>query len=153
MPFELDKPSNSQRDATFTATSATINGGIPLAGRFKRWIASLINSVILAVFTGIGSIDPTGILLAVAFVGYVALQIRYMKNYQQTIGKRLLDLKVIDYATHQPLPLDRYIFRECIECVFGVCSVTVFSAICAFINKERRSLIDLMFSTVVVKLN
>ncbi|WP_049752186.1 RDD family protein [Actinobacillus succinogenes] len=153
MSFELDKLSHSQQDATFTANSTTANGNIPLAGRFKRWIASLINSVILAVFTGIGSIEPTGILLIVASVGYFALQIWYMKNYQQTLGKRLLDLKVIDYVTHRPLSLDRYIFRECIECVFGVFSITIFSAACAFINKERRSLIDLMFSTVVVKLN
>ena len=153
MSFELDKPDNSPKDATFTATFTTINGNIPLASRFKRWIASLINSVILAVFTGVGSIDPTGILLAAAVVGYLALQIWYMKTYQQTIGKRFLGIKVIDYTTYQPLPLDRYIFRECVECVLGVLSLTIFSAICAFINKERRSFVDLICSTVVVKID
>lgn len=75
-----------------------------------------------------------------------------MYNAKQTLAKKWLNLQVIDYRTNQPLTLGRYVLREFIEQLFALTGIlTLVSAIVAFANKERRSLVDIVMSTIVVK--
>ena len=75
-----------------------------------------------------------------------------MHNSKQTLGKKLLKLQVINYTTKEPLELGRYILREFVENVFAFTGIlALISVITAFVSDDKRSLVDLMMKTIVVK--
>ncbi|OOF51023.1 hypothetical protein BKK54_04855 [Rodentibacter genomosp. 1] len=122
-----------------------------LASRFKRWLASMINGVILWVVLTIGFIfgDFTGFLSILLYLG---LQIYFMKTYGQTMAKRWLGLRVFDYQTQQPIAFGKYIGRELIDQLLAWTSFLILiSGIVALIRDDRRSLTDLVIGTVVVQ--
>ncbi|WP_439258373.1 RDD family protein [Lonepinella sp. BR2271] len=127
------------------------------AGRGWRWLASIINFLIFIAFLLVGGFiagfvgDDITVIPLLAIVVYSGLQIWAMKTYQQTLGKKWLGLKVVSYTTFEPISLGRYIAREVVEGIGGqLVALGLFDAICAFIRKDRRSVTDLMFSTIVI---
>lgn len=121
-----------------------------LASRFKRWLASLINGVLLWILLAIGLAlgDITGIFFMLI---YVALQLYFMKTYGQTIAKRWLGLRVLDNDTKQPVEFGKYVGREIIDTLLASTNVLLFvSGIVALVRDDRRSLTDLVIGTVVV---
>ncbi|MBF0752373.1 MULTISPECIES: RDD family protein [unclassified Pasteurella] len=137
------------QDAEFSSFSQTSQP--VLASRFKRWLASMINGVILWAILTIGFIfgDFTGFLSILLYLG---LQIYFMKTYGQTMAKRWLGLRVFDYQTQQPIVFGKYIGRELIDQLLAWTSFLILiSGIVALIRDDRRSLTDLVIGTVVVQ--
>ncbi|OOF62393.1 RDD family protein [Rodentibacter pneumotropicus] len=121
------------------------------ASRFKRWLASMINGVLLWIMSVVGLMfgDFTGLLSILLYLG---LQIYFMKTYGQTIAKRWLGLRVFDYQTQQPLVFGKYIGRELIDLLLTWMSFLIFiSGIVALVRDDRRSLTDLIIGTQVVQ--
>lgn len=144
-----------------TQSSKTNNDFFPIvyANRGMRFMASLINAlvfwvflVILVLFSG-GNKETIGIWIAVAICVSFAIQIFCMYKYKQTVGKKWCSLMVVDYTTSRSLGIGRYILREVVELIGGQLGLGLINAICAFINKERRTVTDIMFSTIVIKVN
>lgn len=136
-------------DADFSSVFQTL---APLpASRFKRWLASVINGVILWALLALGLMlgDVTGGLFTLI---YVALQLYFMKTYGQTIAKRWLGLLVYDCNTQRPIEFGKYVGREAIDLLFAWTSfLLIISGIVALVRDDRRSLTDLIIGTVVLK--
>ncbi|OOS01998.1 RDD family protein [Canicola haemoglobinophilus] len=127
---------------------------IVYASRFKRWLATIINVLLFYVAMFIGFLILEDIGMAILIILYIGYQCFLIYNSKQTLGKKLLNLQVIDYATQQPLTFGRYMLRELVENIFSVTGIlTLISAVVAFVSKERRSLTDAVMSTIVVKKN
>ncbi|OOF40319.1 hypothetical protein BKK47_04395 [Rodentibacter mrazii] len=141
-----DKKVQDAEFSSFSQTSQPV-----LASRFKRWLASLINNVLSWVILVIGFMfgDFIGLLSTLLCLG---LQIYFIKTYGQTIAKRWLGLRVLDYQSQQPLTFGKYIGREAIDFLFAWTSfLIIISGIVALIRDDRRSLTDLVIGTVVVQ--
>lgn len=139
----------NQNDAEFSSTFQSLPPAP--ASRFKRWIASVINGVILWIlmFIGFALGDFTGLLCMLV---YLALQIYFMKTYGQTIAKRWLGLRVYDFGTQQPITFGKYIGREIVDLLLAWTSfLLIISGIVALVRDDRRSLTDLIIGTVVLK--
>lgn len=122
-----------------------------LASRFKRWLASLINNVVSWAILAIGFMfgDFIGMLSILLSLG---LQIYFIKTYGQTIAKRWLGLRVLDYQSQQPLTFGKYIGREVIDFLFAWTSfLLIISGIVALVRDDRRSLTDLIIGTQVIQ--
>lgn len=131
---------------------------IVYANRGMRFVASLINALVFLVFFAIsgflsdGNKETIGVWIAVAICVSFAIQIFYMHKYKQTLGKKCCGLMVVDYTTSRSLSTGRYILREVVELIAGQLGLGLINAICAFINKERRTVTDMIFSTIVIKI-
>lgn len=140
-----------EEDHKLQANSNNVSD-IVYASRFKRWLASLINVLLFYVAILFGSIvlnEIAGLIFIFLYIGY---QLFLMYNAKQTLAKKWLNLQVIDYRTNHPLTFGRYVLREFIEQLFALTGIlTSVSAIVAFANEERRSLVDIVMSTIVVK--
>ena len=122
------------------------------ASRFKRWLASLINTLLFYIAIFIGAIILADIGAMISTFLYIGYQVYLMHNSKQTLGKKLLKLQVINYTTKEPLELGRYILREFVENVFAFTGIlALISVITAFVSDDKRSLVDLMMKTIVVK--
>lgn len=130
---------------------------IVYANRGMRFVASLINALVFWVFFAIsgflsgGNKETIGVWIAAAICVSFAIQLFYMYKYKQTLGKKWCGLIVVDYATSHSLGISRYILREIVELIGGQLGLGLVNAICAFINKERRTVTDIIFSTIVIK--
>lgn len=141
-----DKKMQDAEFSSFSQTSQTV-----LASRFKRGLASLINAVLLWIVPVIGFVfgDFTGLLSILLYLG---LQIYFMKTYGQTIAKRWLGLRVLDYQSQQPLTFSKYVGREAIDFLFAWTSfLLIISGIVALVRDDRRSLTDLIIGTQVIQ--
>ncbi|TDQ59708.1 RDD family protein [Mesocricetibacter intestinalis] len=123
------------------------------ANPFKRWGASLLNALVFYIMLFLGALlGKLGAWLAV--IAFFILQIYYMRNYNQTFAKNKLNLQVLDYATRRPIAFPRYLFRELLDVIFSLLSLPILiSAVIAFVSKEKRSLTDMIMSTIVVNKN
>lgn len=120
------------------------------ASRFKRWLASMINGLVLWVMVGLGFAlgDFAGVLGTIVYVGF---QLYFMKTYRQTLGKYWLNIRVLDYATYQPVSFGKYVVREILDFILQLTGLSLISVIIVFVSSERRSLTDAIMSTIVVK--
>ncbi|OOF42096.1 hypothetical protein BKK51_02720 [Rodentibacter trehalosifermentans] len=137
------------QDAEFSSYSQAAQP--VLASRFKRWLASLINGVLLWGVLTIGFVlgDFTG-LLSILF--YLGLQIYFMKTYGQSVAKHWLGLRVLDYQSQQPISFGKYIGRELVDLLLVWTSfLIVISGIVALVRDDRRSLTDLIVGTQVIQ--
>ena len=139
----------NQKDAEFS--SAFKPSQPAQASRFKRWLASMINGLVLWVMVGLGFAlgDFAGVLGTIVYVGF---QLYFMKTYGQTIAKRWLGLRVFNYHTNQPVEFGKYIGREIIDILLAWTSfLLIISGIVALVRDDRRSLTDLVAGTIVLK--
>lgn len=121
------------------------------ASRFKRWLASMINGLVLWVMVGLGFAlgDFAGVLGTMVYIGF---QLYFMKTYGQTMAKRWLGLRVFNYHTNQPVEFGKYIGREIIDILLAWTSfLLIISGIVALVRDDRRSLTDLLAGTIVLK--
>lgn len=89
--------------------------------------------------------------LIIGLVLYIALQLYFMKTYRQTLGKYWLNIRVLDYATNQPVSFGKYVVREILDFILNLTGLILISVIVVFVSRERRSLTDAVMSTIVVK--
>ena len=139
----------NQKDAEFS--SAFQPSQPAQASRFKRWLASMINGLVLWVMMGIGFAlgDFAGVVGTIVYVGF---QLYFMKTYGQTMAKRWLGLRVFNYHTNQPVEFGKYIGREIIDILLAWTSfLLIISGIVALVRDDRRSLTDLVAGTIVLK--
>lgn len=129
---------------------------IQLASRFKRWCVAFIDNLMgyFFVFAGvrlfsIGENAELGLLIGLVL--YIALQLYFMKTYRQTLGKYWLNIRVLDYATNQPVSFGKYVVREILDFILNLTGLILISVIVVFVSRERRSLTDAIMSTIVVK--
>ena len=139
----------NQKDAKF---SSVFKPSQPAqASRFKRWLASMINGLVLWVMVGLGFalVDFAGVVGTIVYAGF---QLYFMKTYGQTMAKRWLGLRVFNYHTHQPVEFGKYIGREIIDILLAWMSfLLIISGIVALVRDDRRSLTDLVAGTIVLK--
>lgn len=139
----------NQKDAEF---SSAFQPSKPVqASRFKRWLASIINGLVLSLMVGIGFAlgDFAGVLGTMVYIGF---QLYFMKTYGQTMAKRWLGLRVFNYHTNQPVEFGKYIGREIIDILLAWTSfLLIISGIVALVRDDRRSLTDLVAGTIVLK--
>lgn len=139
----------NQKDAEFS--SAFQPSQPTQASRFKRWLASMINGLVLWVMVGLGFAlgDFAGVLGTMVYIGF---QLYFMKTYGQTMAKRWLGLRVFNYHTNQPVEFGKYISREIIDILLAWTSfLLIISGIVALVRDDRRSLTDLVAGTIVLK--
>ena len=139
----------NQKDAEFS--SAFQPSQPTQASRFKRWLASMINGLVLWVMVGLGFAlgDFAGVLGTMVYIGF---QLYFMKTYGQTMAKRWLGLRVFNYHTNQPVEFGKYIGREIIDILLAWTSfLLIISGIVALVRDDRRSLTDLLAGTIVLK--
>ncbi|KKZ59250.1 RDD family protein [Haemophilus haemolyticus] len=139
----------NQKDAEFS--SAFKPSQPAQASRFKRWLASIINGLVLWVMVGLGFAlgDFAGVLGTMVYIGF---QLYFMKTYGQTMAKRWLGLRVFNYHTNQPVEFGKYIGREIIDILLAWTSfLLIISGIVALVRDDRRSLTDLLAGTIVLK--
>ena len=139
----------NQKDAEFS--SAFKPSQPAQASRFKRWLASMINGLVLWVMVGLGFAlgDFAGVVGTIVYAGF---QLYFMKTYGQTIAKRWLGLRVFNYHTNQPVEFGKYIGREIIDILLAWTSFLLnISGIVALVRDDRRSLTDLLAGTIVLK--
>ena len=139
----------NQKDAEFS--SAFKPSQPAQASRFKRWLASMINGLVLWVMVALGFAlgDFAGVVGTIVYAGF---QLYFMKIYGQTIAKRWLGLRVFNYHTHQPVEFGKYIGREIIDILLAWTSfLLIISGILALVRDARRSLTDLLAGTIVLK--
>ncbi|HHF1624287.1 TPA: RDD family protein [Haemophilus influenzae] len=139
----------NQKDAEFS--SAFQPSQPTQASRFKRWLASIINGLVLSLMVGISFAlgDFAGVLGTMVYIGF---QLYFMKTYGQTMAKRWLGLRVFNYHTNQPVEFGKYIGREIIDILLAWTSfLLIISGIVALVRDDRRSLTDLLAGTIVLK--
>lgn len=81
------------------------------------------------------------------------LQLVFMYKFRQTIGKKIMGIRVVNYHSKQPISFLRYLMRELFDLtIFIVLIFPLAINIIMFLkHKEKRTFTDLIFSTVVVK--
>ena len=139
----------NQKDAEFS--SAFKPSQPAQASRFKRWLASMINGLVLWVMVALGFAlgDFAGV---VGTIVYASFQLYFMKTYGQTMAKRWLGLRVFNYHTNHPVEFGKYIGREIIDILLAWTSfLLIISGIVALVRDDRRSLTDLVAGTIVLK--
>ena len=139
----------NQKDAEFS--SAFKPSQPAQARRFKRWLASMINGLVLWVMVALGFAlgDFAGVVGTIVYAGF---QLYFMKTYGQTMAKRWLGLRVFNYHTNQPVEFGKYIGREIIDILLAWTSfLLIISGIVALVRDDRRSLTDLLAGTIVLK--
>lgn len=139
----------NQKDAEFSSTFKPSQ--LAQASRFKRWLASMINGLVLWVMVGLGFAlgDFAGVVGTIVYIGF---QLYFMKTYGQTMATRWLGLRVFNYHTNQPVEFGKYIGREIIDILLAWTSfLLIISGIVALVRDDRRSLTDLVAGTIVLK--
>lgn len=121
----------------------------PRASIGVRFVAALIDGVVLLIATAIlrAILGPPGGALGLLLgIGYFA----YFEGQPagQTIGKKAMNIRVIDFATGGSLDSSKAIVRALVREVSGfVCAI---GFIWAFFNNEKQTWHDLAANTVVV---
>ena len=139
----------NQKDAEFS--SAFKPSQPAQASRFKRWLASMINGLVLWVMVGLSFAlgDFAGVVGTIVYAGF---QLYFMKTYGQTMAKRWLGLRVFNYHSNHPVEFGKYIGREIIDILLAWTSfLLIISGIVALVRDDRRSLTDLLAGTIVLK--
>ena len=118
----------------------------PRASVGIRFVAALIDGIIIGIATailrailGMGAGTGLGLLLGIAYFAYFEGQ-----PAGQTIGKKAMNIRVIDFATGGSLDSSKALVRQ----VSGYACAIGF--IWALFNKEKQTWHDLAANTVVV---
>jgi uncharacterized RDD family membrane protein YckC len=122
----------------------------PRASIGVRFVAALIDGILVGIATlilrailGFGAGTAVGVLLGIAYFAYFEGQ-----PAGQTIGKRAMNIRVIDFATGGSLDSSKALVRSLVRQVSGFACAIGF--IWALFNKEKQTWHDLAANTVVV---
>ena len=143
----------------------------PLASRWARLGASIIDSIIMMVivipvmyftggFEGImegrqpGFVYSLG-MAVLGIIGFFAINYRYLIANGQTVGKKVLEIKIVDLNGNLPVFQPQLVIRYAVYMLPG--QIPVVGQIFSIINilfifgKEKRCIHDLVAKTKVVK--
>jgi uncharacterized RDD family membrane protein YckC len=130
-------------------SDASVNRSGPRAGIGPRFLAALIDGVIVGVVIVVlalilkGAGSALGILITIAYFAYFEGQ-----PAGQTIGKKAMNIRVIDFETGGSLETSKAIVRGVVRYISGlVCAI---GFIWAFFNDQKQTWHDLAAGTVVV---
>lgn len=122
----------------------------PRASIGVRFVAALIDGVIIGVVTfvlrgilGMGPGTALGVLIGIGYFAYFEGQ-----PAGQTIGKKAMNIRVIDFATGGSLDSSKALVRSLVREVSGFACALGF--IWALFNSEKQTWHDLAANTVVV---
>lgn len=126
-------------------------------GAGRRFVASLLDSVILGVAYGFISIASIAVLpetgAAIAYVIYLAGSIAYVVVYQaktgQTLGKKVMSIKVVDAQGHTPGMLTFFLREILGKAVSGI--IFGIGYLVILWDKNKQGLHDKIASTFVVR--
>ncbi|HEX2038760.1 MAG TPA: RDD family protein [Acidimicrobiales bacterium] len=122
----------------------------PRASIGVRFVAALIDGIILGIAVrilqavlGFPAGTAVGVLLGIAYFAYFEGQ-----PAGQTLGKRAMNIRVIDFATGGSLDSSKALVRSLVREVSGLACAIGF--IWALFNPEKQTWHDLAANTVVV---
>lgn len=132
------------------------------ASIINRWVAMFIEGAILTVMLMIPNMISTiglrfeniilvllGLILHLGIlIAYLVINIQFWKK-GQSIGKRLLGLRVVNVENYQPLGLGEMALREIIG--KWISSVLIIGYIIALFDSENRTLHDRIVGSIVVE--
>jgi uncharacterized RDD family membrane protein YckC len=143
----------------------------PLASRWARLGASIIDSIIMLViilpvmyFTGgfegmMEGVQPGFVysfgIAVLGIIVFFAINYRYLVTNGQTIGKKVLEIKIVDLNGNVPVFQPQLVIRYAVYMLPG--QIPVVGQIFSIINilfifgKEKRCIHDLVAKTKVVK--
>lgn len=136
----------------YNITAGTPAGGAsgPRAGVGLRFVALLIDGAILVVvqlvlgmLVGEALSQLLGVALGIAYYAYFEGQ-----PAGQTLGKKAMNIRVIDFETGGSIDSSRALVRSLVRLASGL--VCFIGYIWAFFNKEKQTWHDLAARTVVV---
>jgi uncharacterized RDD family membrane protein YckC len=135
---------------------ATASSGAPLASRGSRLGAALIDGLIAAVpylFIAMG--QDNGFLLAIGLIGFLALiviQLRFLIVDGQTIGKKILRIKIVMVATGQNGGfVPNVVLRGIVNGLLGFVPFYSLVDVLFIFREDRRCIHDLIAKTRVVQ--
>lgn len=166
----MSEPEHTVQSKPATVNDAAANLGLNLAAPWKRLGAVLINQCFAAVcfllmvlvFSLTEQYTLTndaflfinlGTLLLLLLV-YFGMQIRFIRRYGQTVGKRLMKIRPVSEASGRRLTAAQYVFkRELLIYILNSMTAAP-TLINAFLvlsrGYNRRSLEDMLAKTIVV---
>jgi uncharacterized RDD family membrane protein YckC len=121
----------------------------PRAGFWRRFGAYLLDSILIGIVVGI----LTAALKTPGYFVGIAIGLAYFVYFEggssgQTIGKRVLDIRVIDYATGGPLGYGKAFLRWIGRIVSG--AICALGYLWMIWDKEKQTWHDKIAGTVVV---
>ena len=132
--------------------------GYTLASRPSRLGAKLIDAGLYAVAIGIAAIFlavsvPLGVLLlALAILGIPIYQVVLLTRDGQTIGKKLLDIRIVDVETGQNAGFgSNVVMRAWVNALLNAIPLYGLVDILFIFRQDRRCIHDLIAGTRVVK--
>ncbi len=139
-------------------TSTTVNPGYTLATRPSRLGAKLID---IAVWVGAGIVVAIvfaastllGFLsLLVAGVGILIVQIALLARDGQTIGKKIVDIRIVSVETGENAGFGtNVVMRAWVNALLGIISLYAFVDILFIFRDDQRCIHDLIAGTHVVE--
>jgi uncharacterized RDD family membrane protein YckC len=122
----------------------------PRASVGVRFVAALIDGILVGIPTtilqsilGLRPGTAVGVLLGIAYFAYFEGQ-----PAGQTIGKKVMNIRVIDFATGGSIDSSKALVRALVRQVSGIACAIGF--IWALFNQEKQTWHDLAAATVVV---
>jgi uncharacterized RDD family membrane protein YckC len=130
-------------------SDASISRSGPRAGIGVRFVAALIDGVLTGIVTVLlavalkGTGSAVGILVSIVYFAYFEGQ-----PAGQTLGKKAMNIRVIDFGTGGSLETSKAIVRSVVRYISGlVCAI---GFIWALFNDQKQTWHDLAATTVVV---
>lgn len=139
---------------------------MPAASVGRRFVAVLINNllmfasvllpILLFKFFNVDFVNMLGSAIVSSLFILLFIQIYFMYRYSQTIGKRLMKIKVMRYP-HTPIRFSHYLFREFFDILISYIFSILYllpNMIMIWRNRKdfHRGLTDAIIKTQVVKL-
>jgi uncharacterized RDD family membrane protein YckC len=140
----------------------------PLAGLFERAVAVIVDTILL-IIVGAIIVVPIVLLfllsapvilgvfsvLELLLIGFVfLLGLGYFTYFEmtsgQTIGKRLMHIRVIDPATGNPPAMEKALIRNLLRIIDGL-FIYLIGLIIALTNDKKQRLGDMLAGTVVIR--
>ncbi|TCP93461.1 putative RDD family membrane protein YckC [Cricetibacter osteomyelitidis] len=125
-----------------------INIGINFVVYIIMYVAAVVGSMVSISI----SVSVPQLLMILIMFAYWGIQLYYMEKYRQTIGKRIMGIRVIKW-TGEDISFGVYFARELVEgigySILGIILLLV-NLVMLFVQKEKRTLTDSVFGTMVV---
>ncbi|WP_248961651.1 RDD family protein [Sphaerisporangium perillae] len=138
--------------------------GAPLAGRWRRLFAGLLDLLIVGVLTSPfsttvaqrlpdGTVEVVragnGLMVAAVWFLYFWLLTAFWNG--QTLGKKLFRLRVVQFPTQEPVTAGQAAVREAVYGIFGVvCCLGVIDLLWILFDGKKQALHDKAASTIAV---
>ena len=166
-PVVAPTPATPQASVTTPAPVATSTVGAEYAGILSRWLAAILDSVILALVNApiailffvlgatAGQDNPMVALSSglIQLIIEVAIAYYYFGTYQhnkgQTLGKHVMSIKTVLVADGQTPSTGKFLMRETV--FKWISAITIIGYPMAIFDSKKQALHDKLAGTVVIK--